>query len=67
MQYSDEVIVVIKPEPEKAGNSPEDKTQVTWSMVSMAIAAQKVVIDAKDERDLKRIQELKQGIPKVID
>lgn len=53
VQYADEVIVVIKPEPEKAGNRLEDKTQVTWNTVSMAIAAQKAVIGAKDERDSK--------------
>jgi len=40
---------------------------VTWNIVSMTIAAQKVVMDAKDGRNSKCIQELKQEILKVLE
>ena len=40
---------------------------MTWDIVFMAIAIQKVVMDAKDGGNSKCIQELKQGTPKVLE
>ena len=40
---------------------------MTWNMVSMTMDTQKVDMDAKDGRNSKRIQELKQGTPKVLE
>lgn len=59
MQYADDVAVVSKPEPEKAGNRLEDTNLGDMEHVSMAIATQKVVMDAKDGRNSKCIQQLK--------
>jgi hypothetical protein len=36
-------------------------------MVSMTITTQKVIMDAKDGRNSKCIQQLKQGTPKVLE
>lgn len=53
MQYADEAIVVIKPVPKKASNRLEDKIQVTHHIVDVVIIVQKIMVDAKGERDFK--------------
>ena len=67
VQYTDKIVVVNKPKPEKVGNSLQEKTQVTLGKVSMIMITQKVVMDAKDRRNSKSIQELEQGNPNVLE
>ena len=53
MQYADEAIVVIKSDPMKGSNPMEDKTQVTHHTVDVTDIGQKLMADAKGERDFK--------------
>ncbi len=66
VQYADEAIVVIKPVPKKASNRLEDKIQVTHHTVDVTIIVQKIMVDAKGERDFKVYQKEFKGKVKVL-
>ena len=53
MQCADEVVVVRKREPMKAGNGEEEKTLVTECLVILTGMSQKLIADAKGGRNFK--------------
>jgi hypothetical protein len=66
VQYADEVVVVINPQPMKTSNGMEDKTEGTSFIVMMTDIAQKVISDAKDEKSFKVYSKVYEAEAKVL-
>lgn len=67
MQCADEVVVVNNPQPMKAGNSLEEKTERTLCKVMMADQTKRSGADAKDGSSFKMIGEYSVDILKKLE